>query len=106
MQNIKALYIIVNAGFSESAIEIARNCGATGGTVFSARGTGHHKKEHKSLFHFEPEKEIIICLVTEEVANKVMDVIKEVAGVDSPVNGICFMLPVDKMTSLNKQDIE
>lgn len=40
MENKKALFIIVNSGFSDHAIEIARNCGAGGATVIIARGSG------------------------------------------------------------------
>ena len=40
--NIKALIIIVNAGFSNEAIKIARESGATGATILNARGESLH----------------------------------------------------------------
>ena len=38
--NMKALYIIVNAGFADEVMEIARGAGAKGATIINARGTG------------------------------------------------------------------
>jgi len=39
-QNMKALFIIVNAGFADAAVELAQSCGAGGATILSARGSG------------------------------------------------------------------
>jgi nitrogen regulatory protein PII len=99
--NIKALFIIVNAGFGDEAVEIARDCGAGGATIINARGTGHRQKSFLGI-NVEPEKEIIISLVQESAAAKIMDAIKERTGLQSPANGISFYLPVDKMTLINK----
>jgi nitrogen regulatory protein PII len=98
---IKALYVIVNAGFSDGAVEISRDCGATGATIINARGTGQQFEAPMGIA-YEPEKEIIISLVTEAVADKIMAAIKERIGVNTPAHGLCYTLPVDKMTLLNK----
>jgi nitrogen regulatory protein PII len=100
-ENIKALYIIVNAGFSNEAVEIARGCGASGATIVNARGTG---QQFKSLLGnaFESEKELILSLVSESIADKIMAAIKERIGINTPSHGLCYTMPVDKMTLLNK----
>ena len=36
---LKALYIIVNAGFASQIVDIARENGSTGATIFNARGS-------------------------------------------------------------------
>jgi len=50
--------------------------------------------------NYEPEKEIIISVVSEEVGIKIIDAIKEKAGQGTPTSGICFMMPVDNSTAL------
>ena len=101
IHDMKALFIIVNAGFSEEVIDIAREAGAGGATVLNARGEG---LVHKSILNIslEVEKEMVISIVTKEVAEKTMADIKEKAGIDSDARGICFMLPIENMTEINK----
>lgn len=100
-EKMKALYVIVNAGFGEEAVEIVRAHGAAGGTIFNARGTGAIGKYGDSLL-FEPEKEIILSLVPEKIADNIMHAIKTQVGVETKGNGVCFLLPVDKMSMINK----
>ncbi|HNX16263.1 MAG TPA: P-II family nitrogen regulator [Bacilli bacterium] len=100
-QNMKALFIIVNAGFANHAVEVAQNCGATGATIVSARGSG---AKFSSIFgiRYEPEREIIISVVSEEIAGQIIESIETNLGKDTPTNGICFTMPVEQMTSLKK----
>jgi nitrogen regulatory protein PII len=100
-ENTKALYIVVNAGFSDEAVEIARSCGAGGATIINARGTAEQLKSSLGIA-YEPEKEIIISLVPESMADKIMVAIKERIGINTPSHGLCYTMPVDKMTLLNK----
>lgn len=103
MENKKALFIIVNSGFSDHAIEIARNCGAGGATVIIARGSGANYARILGIIDYEPEKEIIISVVSEEVGIKIIEAIKENAGQNTPTSGICFMMPVDCSTTLSSR---
>lgn len=94
--NIKALFIIVNAGFADEAVEIAHQAGAGGATIINARGIG---PVHKSIMGItvDTEKEMVLSLVDRDTAEKVIAAIKEKAGLKSPANGICFIMPVEKM---------
>ncbi len=100
VNNIKALFIIINAGFADEAVEIARGAGAGGATVINARGIG---SVHKSFLGItiDSEKEMVLCLVSEDSVERIVEAIKEKAGFKSPANGICFILPVDKMVGLS-----
>ncbi|MDD2209181.1 MAG: P-II family nitrogen regulator [Bacilli bacterium] len=101
-QNMKALLIIVNAGFADQAVEVAQNCGATGATILSARGSGAKYSSFLGI-HYEPEREIIISVVSQDVAKNIIDAIDNSLGKNTPMNGICFTMPVDHMTSLKKE---
>ncbi|WP_018305131.1 P-II family nitrogen regulator [Desulfitobacterium hafniense] len=93
--NLKALYIIVNAGFADEVVEIARQAGAGGGTIINARGSG---PVHKSIMGItvDTEKEIILSIVNEDAVENIMAAIQQKAGLNSPANGICFIMPVEK----------
>lgn len=95
-KNIKALYIIVNVGFAEDVVDLVREAGAGGATIINARGSGALNKSILGI-SVDAEKEMVFSLVEEDVADRIMDAVIEKAGVQSPADGICFTLPVEKM---------
>ena len=101
---MKALIIIVNAGFSEEALEIARECGSHGATIINARGTGQKFAETLMGIHYEPEKEFVITLVSEETAEMILREVPAKIGANTQVNGICFCMPVDAMSMINQNN--
>ena len=46
MNDLKALYIIVNAGFASEVVDIARSLGSTGATIINARGSELNPKPY------------------------------------------------------------
>lgn len=99
VRSIKVLYIIVNAGFADDVIALAREAGARGATILNARGeSGRHE-----LFigiTVDTEKELIICVTDEHTAKRVMAVVKQKAGIETPAHGICFMMPVEQVIGI------
>ena len=99
---MKALYVIINAGFADAVVEVARAAGARGATIFNARGSGTAQKSFFGIT-VNSEKETVLTLVDEETAKRVMDAIREKFGQDNPTaNGVCFSVPVETMTPINK----
>lgn len=86
---------IVNRGYAEIAMEAARTAGATGGTVAHGRGTGG--KESKKLLGIaiQPEKEIILILVSTAIRDGVMRAVTATVGLDTNGQGVCFSMPVE-----------
>ena len=99
--NIKALYIIVNAGFADEIVEIVREAGAGGATIMNARGIGAVHKEILGIA-IDTEKEIILSLVDGNTAEKIIAAVKEKAGLKTPADGICFVMPVEKMIGVSR----
>ncbi len=97
MNELKALYIIVNAGFATEIIDIARENGSTGATIFNARGSVANPQTIFGIT-IDPEKEIIFTIVKKDVAIKIMQAVKEKAGVGTSAHGLCFYLPVEMST--------
>lgn len=97
MKELKALYIIVNAGFSSEVVEIARSVGSTGATIINARGSVAKPKTILGIT-IDTEKEIVLSVVEKDVAVKIMEKVKEQAGVGTAAHGLCFFLPVEMST--------
>ena len=100
MDNMRALFIITNAGFSDEIIGLARECGARGATVLTARGIGLNVKEIMGI-SVDREREIVISVVDVDTAEKIMAAVKEKAGISSTAHGVCFSLPIDNMTKMH-----
>jgi len=97
MKELKALYIIVNAGFASEVVEIARQVGSTGATIINARGSVAKPKTILGIT-IDTEKEIVLSVVEKDVAIKIMEQVKEKAGVGTAAHGLCFFLPVEMST--------
>ena len=96
---MKALFMIINAGFADDVMAIARDAGIKGATILNARGEG---AEHKSFMGItlDTEKEIILSLTNEKIATKAMNAVQEKAGVKTPAGSVCFTIPVEKTIGL------
>lgn len=97
MSELKALYIIINAGFSSEVVEIARSLGSTGATIINARGSVSKPKTIMGIT-IDSEKEIVLTIVKKEIAVKIAEEIKEKLGVGTKAHGLCFFLPVEMST--------
>lgn len=96
----EAIFCIVNAGFSETVMEVAKDAGARGGTILNARGTAN--KEAESFFHIavQPEKEIVMILVDSKIRDAVLHALYQKAGLNTMGQGMAFSLPVDHVVGL------
>ncbi len=97
MKDLKVLYIIVNAGFATEIVDIARENGSTGATILNARGSVPNPQTIFGIT-IDPEKEIVLTIAEKEVAQKIMESVKEKAGVGTPAHAICFYMPVEMCT--------
>lgn len=104
MKELKALYIIVNAGFASEVVEIARSVGSTGATIINARGSVAKPKTILGIT-IDTEKEIVLSIVEKDVAIRIMEQVKQKAGVGTAAHGLCFFLPVEMSTlSIGEQE--
>lgn len=99
-EKYEIIIAILNEGFSELAMNAARDAGARGGTIAHARGTGTKEMEKKYGIVITPQKEMIYILVNSKISDQVMSAINKVAGVDTNGQGIIFSLPVENVSGL------
>ena len=93
---------IVNAGYSEQVMDAARQVGARGGTVISAKGTANKEAEAFFKIFIQPEKEIVMIIVPSEIRDDVLHAVYREVGLDTAGHGIAFSLPVDKVVGLSE----
>ena len=98
--SFELILCIVNTGFSDIVMDAAKEVGARGGTVIHARGTAN--KEAEQFFHItiQPDKEIVMILVTDGIKDAVLHALYQSAGLKTEGQGIAFSLPVDEVVGL------
>jgi nitrogen regulatory protein PII len=92
---------VVNQGYSDELMNTAREAGATGGTVISARGQAHQGAVKFFGVSVQDEKEVILIMSAREKKVPIMRAISEAHGMNSKAEGIVFSLPVDQVMGLS-----
>ncbi len=92
---------IINKGFAEEVVRAARKAGAEGGTIITGRGSG--SPENTKLFGvpIEPEKEIVLTLISRNKTEKVLEAISTAAELNNPSNGVAFVLKIEKAVGIS-----
>ena len=100
MKKYEAVFVIVNAGFSDAVMDSARESGVTGGTVLNARGTANPQAERFFGLTIEPNKDMIMILIDSEIKEKVLHNLYRDVGLKTECQGIAFTLPVNDVVGL------
>ena len=105
MNKFEVILCIVNSGFSEAAMDAAKQFGARGGTVFHARGTVSKEAEKFFNITIQPEKEIVMILVSSDIKENILQALYNAVGTNTAAQGIAFSMPVDDVVGIgsNKQ---
>ncbi|MBR5126634.1 MAG: P-II family nitrogen regulator [Oscillospiraceae bacterium] len=96
----EVVFAIVNAGFAEDVMDVAREQGVRGGTILNARGV---LKEDAATFFgitLHADKEILMMVVEREIRDKVLNAIYKEMGMAKKAKGIAFSLPVSDVAGL------
>ncbi len=91
---------IVNAGYSEAVMDAAREVGARGGTVIHGKGTANAEAEKIFQIVVQPDKDVIMIIVRNDIKDAVMTAVNKAAGLDTDGQGIAFSLPVDRVIGI------
>lgn len=98
----KKLTVIVDRGMSGDVMDIALKAGVRGGTILHGRGTGAETATNLFGIEIEPEKELVIILMPNDLVNKVVDALTQELNLDEPGKGILFVEPVVETRGLLK----
>ena len=100
MNEYSLILTILNRGFSDLVMDSARQSGAKGGTIITARGTGSKVAEKLFGITLSQEREIILILASNDSKNEIMSSICKSAGLNTEGKGIAFSLPVDDVLGI------
>ena len=98
--NHEVIFAIVNSGFAEDVMEVAREKGARGGTIINARGV---IKEDAAAFFgitLHADKEILMMVVEKAIRDEVLNAIYKEMDMAKKAKGIAFSLPVSDVAGL------
>ena len=98
--NHEVIFAIVNAGFADEAMAVAREQGARGGTILNARGVAREQEAAFFGITVHPEKEILMLVVEKSVRNQILNALYSQMGMDKKAQGIVFSLPVSDVAGL------
>ncbi len=103
-EKYQVIVCIVNNGFADEAMDAARAVGVRGGTVMSARGTANPEAEKTFHIQIQPEKEMIMILVCEDIKEDVLRALYRSVGTHTPAHGIAFAMPVDGVVGIGESE--
>lgn len=96
----KCILAVVNNGFAEEAMEAAKDCGATGGTILHARGTVSKEAESAFNIAIQSDKELLMIIAKAEHTDAILKGLYHAVGTATKAQGIVFALPVDETVGL------
>ena len=102
----EVIFVIVNAGFAEEAMDVAREQGVRGGTILNARGVAREKEAAFFGITIQQEKEILMMVVEKEIKDKVLNALYKEMGMAKQAKGIAFSLPVSDVAGLVQIPVE
>ena len=96
------IVIVVDQGYSDELMALARDAGATGGTIVNARGLVHKGPVKFFGISVQDEKEIITILAGRDKKVAIMHAVSKAYGINSKAKGIVFSLPAENVTGLRQ----
>jgi len=98
--NHEVIFAIVNAGFAEDVMDVAREQGVRGGTILNARGVVNEDAAAFFGITLHADKEILMMVVEKDIRDKVLNAIYKEMGMAKKAKGIAFSLPVSDVAGL------
>ncbi len=100
----EVIFAIVNEGYAEDVMDVARQQGAKGGTILNARGVTREDAAAFFGISLNVEKEIIMMVVEKNIKDDVLNAIYKEMGMAKKAQGIAFSLPVTDTAGLVKAE--
>ncbi len=102
--DFEVIFAIVNEGYAEDVMDVARQQGARGGTILNARGVTREDAAAFFGITLNIEKEIVMMVVHKDIKDNILNAIYKEMGMAKKAQGIAFSLPVTDAAGLVKTD--
>ena len=96
----EVIFAIVNSGFADDVMDIAREQGVRGGTILNARGVVREEAAAFFGITLHQDKEILMMVVEKSIRDQVLNAIYKEIGMAKKAKGIAFSLPVSDVAGL------
>ena len=96
----EVIFAIVNSGYAEEAMDVARENGARGGTILNARGVAREQEAAFFGITLHAEKEILMLVVEKDIRDHILNALYKQMGMNKKAQGIAFSLPVSDVAGL------
>ncbi len=97
---------VVNEKYADATIDAARSAGATGATVFHTRSIDNSRIEQSMGTALAEDTDSIFFLTSSEFKLKIMEAIRDAAGLKTEGSAVIFSLPVDDIVGIGRFDGE
>lgn len=91
---------VVQRGKASDVAKAAMQAGASGATVFTARGMGVGEIAGALGFPIVPQKEVVLIVASEQITSKIFDVVRKTAELDTLGMGIGYVQPIGQSAGL------
>ena len=95
---------VVDQKYTDIAIDAARMAGATGATVFHTKSINNARAEQSMGTALPEQTDSIFFLTSEEYKLKIMEAVRDHAGLKTDGGAIIFSLPVDDLVGIGRFD--
>lgn len=99
-ENHEVIFAIVNSGFAEDVMDVARAQGVRGGTILNARGVVNENAAAFFGITLHADKEILMMVVEKDIRDRVLNAVYKEMGMDKKAKGIAFSMPVSDVAGL------
>lgn len=93
---------VVNQKFTDRALESARQAGATGATILHTRSINNERAEQIIGTAMKQETDTIMLLASSEYKLKIMEAIRDNAGLKTDGGAVIFSVPVDSIAGIGR----
>ncbi len=98
--NHEVIFAIVDSGYAEEVMDVAREQGVRGGTILNARGVASQEAAAFFGINLHNEKEILMMVVEKDIRDRVLNAIYQKMDMAKKARGIAFSLPVSDVAGL------
>ncbi len=96
----EVIFAIVNSGYAEDVMDIAREQGVRGGTILNARGVVREDAAAFFGITLHQDKEMLMMVVERDLRDQVLNAIYKQMNLGKKARGIVFSLPVSDVAGL------
>lgn len=97
---LQTIYTVVDRGKGEKVVDAASAAGAGGSTILEGRGAGANQVTKVFSMEIEPEKDIVITIVSSDKVEKIVESIRNELDIEKENTGIIFVHPISDRKSV------